>query len=667
MKSTAIQHRKRAAVGDVAKRMVVIDKEKCKPESAAFAYLSKYAKSCGKECIMVVMDAETQRPTIAVSEHACPACVNRCKQSPGQAVSVVKLPTALSTNITHSYGANAFRLHGLPFPRPGSVLGLLGNNGIGKTTALGILRGHIKPNLGRHNDNQQLGWDEIIKYYRGSDLQNFFTQLVQDKLRVVIKEQLNARVVRGLRGQLVRDVLAAHDQRGCMTCICRELELDHLLDRQVQDMSGGELQRMAVACTIGKEADVYMFDEVSSFLDVKQRLRCAKQIRSLVDNENNKDGSAKYVIVVEHDLAILDTVSDYVHCLYGEPGAYGVVTSRSRVRNGINQYLAGYIKSDNMRFRDHELSFKIPTGETNGGAGLGVVGGKETKDGGDIGAVCYPDTTRVYVKEGSKNADGVDPSFVLHVESGTIRYGEVVLLLGENGCGKSTFLSMLADATTGTKAGFEKEYHPLIESVSYKTQQLSRKLKKFQGTVQEYMEQTINKALGDRMFRQLVMKPLEMDSMNDMVVATLSGGQLQRLAICCCLGTPAACYLIDEPSAGLDVEQRIQVGLVVKKWVCHHLGRMALVVEHDLMMAAAMADRVVCYEGIPGVECTARAPTNVEIGFNHFLKQLKVTTRQDPGSSRLRINKIGSRSDREQKKAGNHFLFSIDANDDDTE
>ncbi len=95
-----------------------------------------------------------------------------------------------------------------------------------------------------------------------------------------------------------------------------------------------------------------MFDEPSSYLDVKQRLNAAKMIRSMLADH-------KYVIVVEHDLSILDYLSDFVCCLYGTPGAYGVVTMPFSVREGINIFLAGYVPTEQMRFRDYELTFRV--------------------------------------------------------------------------------------------------------------------------------------------------------------------------------------------------------------------------------------------------------------------------------------------------------------------
>ena len=417
--------------------IVVIDQDKCKPNSEAFAFLKRNAGTCGKECILV------RKKMATVSEQACAVCVNRCKQCPGDAVSVVKLPSNLETDTSLRYGPNSFKIHGLPEPRPGHVLGLLGKNGVGKSTALGILSGRVKPNLGITSPPQP-EWIDIVKYYRGSDLQNYFSKVVEDKLRVAVKPQLEASFARRLRGKKVRDLMKARDERGMMDRYSKEMDLEHVLDREVQDLSGGELQRFAVACTLCKDADVYMFDEVSSFLDVKQRLQTTELMRSLVHDGKvewgKEDGvmiaSKKYVIVVEHDLAILDYMSDFVQCIYGSPGAYGVVTPRSKVRNGINHYLAGYIPSQNMRFRRYELTFKVTTSdflvvtedsEIDEAKGKG---GKQKK----LGLLTYPEMTKTKIR---KNEEGEEVSkFTLHIRSGNFRDGECIVLLGENGTGK---------------------------------------------------------------------------------------------------------------------------------------------------------------------------------------------------------------------------------------
>mmetsp|Transcript_34135 Transcript_34135/g.53363 ORF Transcript_34135/g.53363 Transcript_34135/m.53363 type:complete len:281 (-) Transcript_34135:752-1594(-) len=232
-----------------------------------------------------------------------------------------------------------------------------------------------------------------------------------------------------------------------MEMYARDLELLHLMDRKVEDLSGGELQRFAAACTMCRDADVYMFDEVTSFLDVKQRLKVTELIRGLVAAA---DGSKKYVIVVEHDLAILDYMSDFVQCLYGSPGAYGVVTGRSRVRNGINQFLAGYIPADNMRFREHGLTFKVSSPDFIVGLedGTPIAPGKEGGLVQKVGIHLYPDMK--YIRKSTDHVSAATTTqFVLNVEAGSFREGECVILMGENGVGKTTFMEMLAGRIKG--------------------------------------------------------------------------------------------------------------------------------------------------------------------------------------------------------------------------
>lgn len=112
------------------------------------------------------------------------------------------------------------------------------------------------------------------------------------------------------------------------------------------------LQRFAIAVASVVKRDIYMFDEPSSYLDVKQRLNAAKVIRSLLRPE-------VYVIVVEHDLSVLDYLSDFICVLYGMPSVYGVVTLPFSVREGINIFLDGMVPTENLRFRDESLTFRL--------------------------------------------------------------------------------------------------------------------------------------------------------------------------------------------------------------------------------------------------------------------------------------------------------------------
>ena len=564
------------------KRIIVLNQEKCKPNSEAFLYLSRVSHMCKRKCIIIkdrrqiaheegidhsknkceFRDLPAQH--IEILESACAQCMLRAKRCPGNVVNMVNLPSDLQIDCTHRYGPNSFKLYGLPSPHAGCVLGILGTNGIGKSTALKVLSGKLKPNLGRLKTPPS--WQEIISYYRGSDMQKYLVRLLENDFRCVTKVQLDADYVHKLKGRIVGDVLREHDQRNVTNYLVDKLGLISILDRQVQDLSGGELQCFAICLVCQQDADVYLFDEASSFLDIKQRMTITEVIRGLT-NISKKDGRQPYVMVVEHDLAVLDYMSDYINCFYGEPGIYGVVSKVATVTNGINNYL------------------------------------------------------------------------------------------GRNGCGKTMFMDMLAghvdrNRHKGVEVAKASKVSLARLGVSYKRQVYAPKLRKFEGTVKEIIDKQIRIVCSDRLFKLLVIKPLKIDELYEKHVNFLSGGELQRLAITLCLGKPANVYLLDEPSAGLDCEQRIIAAKVIKRWIVNHLGKISMVVEHDFIMAAALADKVIVYDGQPGVECTAHSPVNIVDGFNSFLNQLNVTFRRDPVNWRPRVNKTGSQNDQLQKRSG---------------
>lgn len=602
-------------------RIAIVNKDKCKPKKCAL----ECKKSCPvnrsqKMCIEVTNESKT----CIISEVLCIGCGICAKKCPFEAIQIINLPKELEKDTTHRYGPNQFKLHRLPTPRPGQVLGLVGTNGIGKSTALKILAGKLKPNLGRYEAEKRPDWNEILAYFRGSELQNYFTKIVEDNLKAITKPQYVDQIPRAVQGQ-VEKVMGVRNERNNLEVVCRELDLNVVMGRQVAELSGGELQRFAIGMVCIQEADIYLFDEPSSYLDVKQRLKAALAIRNVIGDISNL--KQNYVIVVEHDLSVLDYLSDYICVLWGLPGAYGVVTMPFGVREGINIFLAGFIHTENLRFRDVSLTFKVT----------------DNVDREDV------KRHRMYEYPTMCKTLG---GFKLQVEKGSFTDSEIIVLLGENGTGKTTFIRLLAGLLPADDGVQVPEMR-----VSYKPQKISPKS---DTSVRSLLFEKLGTSWQHPQFQADVAKPMMIEVLLDHEVKTLSGGELQRVAIVLALGKPADIYLIDEPSAYLDSEQRIVAAKVLKRFIIH-AKKTAFIVEHDFIMATYLADRVVVYTGEPSVSCVASTPQILLTGMNQFLKQLDITFRRDPDNFRPRINKSGSQMDKVQKSEGKYFHHDPDA------
>ncbi|KAK9364941.1 P-loop containing nucleoside triphosphate hydrolase protein [Lipomyces kononenkoae] len=600
-------------MSDKLTRIAIVNADKCKPKKCR----QECRKSCpvvrtGKLCIEVTPESKIA----FISETLCIGCGICPKKCPFGAIHIINLPTNLDKEVTHRYSANSFKLHRLPTPRPGQVLGLVGTNGIGKSTALKVLAGKLKPNLGRFDSPPD--WEEILKYFRGSELQNYFTKVLEDNLKAIIKPQYVDHIPRAIKGSVtkVQELLKARLERDNYEEILDSLQLRDVLERDIGQLSGGELQRFAIGLTCVQQADVYMFDEPSSYLDVKQRLNAALVIRGLLRHDC-------YVIVVEHDLSVLDYLSDFVCILYGVPAVYGVVSLPSSVREGINIFLDGHIPTENLRFREESLQFRLA----------------------DASDIIPLDKSRSFKYPSMQKTMG---DFRLRIEAGEFTDSEIIVMMGENGTGKTTFCRLLAGSLlpdNGKKVG--------EMSVSMKPQKISPK---FTGTVRQLFFKRIRASFLLPQFQTDVCKPLRIDDLIDLEVQTLSGGELQRVAIVLALGQPADIYLIDEPSAYLDSEQRIICAKVIKRFILH-AKKTAFIVEHDFIMATYLADRVIVFEGKPSIDAVATKPQSLLTGCNKFLQNLNVTFRRDPVSYRPRINKLDSQLDHEQKVSGNYFFL----------
>ena len=551
---------------------------------------------------------ENDKPVIV--ESLCTGCGICVKKCPFKAISIVNLPDELEKECSHRFGENTFKLYRLPTPSSGMVLGLLGQNGIGKTTTLKILSGEVKLNLGNYEEPPD--WDEIVRHFRGSTLQDYFQKMANGKLGISLKPQYVDKIPKVVSGN-VGELLERVDERKKLDKIAEQLELKQFWNRSLEVLSGGELQRVAVAATICREADVYLFDEPSSYLDVKQRLEAAKAIRSLKNDE-------KTIIVAEHDLAIIDYLSDQICIFYGEPGVYGIISNVHSVRTGINIYLQGYIPDENVRFRKEAIVFHEKPPTVSFGAGEMLLKWKQIE----------------------KTYEG----FKLVAHKGEIRRGEIIGIQGPNGIGKTTFIQIFAgieEADDGQKFGELK--------VSYKPQYISAE---YMGAVQELLMSVAKESFSSSWYKTEILQPLGVNSLLDRNVDELSGGELQKVAIAACLSRKADLYLLDEPSAYLDVEERLNMARTIRRVVENH-NTAALVVEHDVVAQDFIADHLLVFTGEPGKRGMANPLLSLRDGMNIFLKEMAVTFRRDPLTKRPRVNKEDSKLDKFQKEIGEYY------------
>lgn len=561
----------------------------------------------GQECI--IMDENTGKPHISESLCiGCGICINKC---PHDALIIENLPSELETDMIHRYSMNGFRLFRLPTPSKESVVGILGPNGMGKSTAISALSGRMIPNLGDWL-NQEAQWDEVIASLPKGELRDFFIAVQDGKIRVAVKPQNVDRLPKRITGT-VADLLSKVDERNLLEETTQSLGIDHLMDRTVQQLSGGELQRMAIAATILRDVDVYFFDEPSSYLDIHERMRIVRIIQSLAET--------KRVIVIEHDLAVLDVLADLVHIVYGKKGAFGIFTPARSTRQAINSYLDGFLPEENVRIRDKPIKF-LRHRDRSGEIGTPVVswGGLEKRLG----------------------------EFKLTSGEGAVHRSEVVGVVGSNGTGKSTMIKILAG-----EHEYDAGWVTAEAKISYKPQHIDVDI---DGSVQLWLDSELGPRWRSGEFNVNVIKALGIDQLLPKRVKKLSGGERQAVSIALCLGREADLYLLDEPSAHLDANARMEAAKAIRRTMEAN-EKSAFVIDHDVYFIDIVSDSLLVFEGQGGVEGRATGPYRLREGMNRFLAGVDVTFRRDHDSRRPRINKNESRKDREQRTSGDYYSY----------
>lgn len=585
--------------------IAILDQEKCHP------------KKCNHECRyfcppvrsgVPVIEFQDQESQPVITESLCIGCGICPKKCPFGAIMIINVPDELNKDMVHQYDMNSFRLYSLPILKEGKITALLGQNGTGKTTTLNILSGITVPNFGEYENKDDR--DSVTDHFSGTQMGNYFRDLYSGKKKVVMKSQYVDNIPKVVSGSL-KSVLERSGDRVRVKEVVDTLSLQDSLDKDVSQCSGGELQKFAIAAALLKDADIYLFDETSSYLDINERLRVAEVITDLA--------ATKTVMIVEHDLAILDSMANDVHIVYGVPGAYGVVSEVRSTNRAINSFLSGYLREENVRIRNYEIEFLNRS-------------------------LKRPESPHVLVTW-SKTEVKLG-NFSLDINPGFIKTGQIIGGLGRNATGKTTFMKYLAGQLESVDGKLEEPV-----TISYKPQYIHSD---FSGTSGDLLYSLLKERINDTFVKAEVFTPLDIEELMEKTVSELSGGELQRLSIAMVLARDADLYLLDEPSAHLDSMYRMNSSKVIRR-VIENRKKSAIVIDHDIYFVDLISDKLLVFAGKPGIQGQTFGPEGMKEGMNTFLRDIRITFRRDRNTKRPRINKKNSTLDREQTESGNYY------------
>ncbi|MEM1687788.1 MAG: ribosome biogenesis/translation initiation ATPase RLI [Nanopusillaceae archaeon] len=585
------------------KRIAIVDRERCKaPQKCNYICISVCPVQRNKKPIFNIVN---EKPTIdEVLCIGCGICVKKC---PFKAINIINISKEPNSGLVFQYGPNTFRLYGLPLIKVGNIVGIIGRNGIGKSTAISLLAGILKPNFGQYNKNFEN--KEIISNFRGTELQKYFERLYNNQIKISYKPQ-NIFIFLKFYGdktvnELIRE-LSGDDQNK----IIEEYSLEKILNRRIKELSGGELQKIVFIFSIYKKHDVLLIDELTNYLDIYERIKLASKILDLKDLGDS-------ILIIDHDLSFINSLADIIHIVYGVQKAYGIFSTPIGTSEGINQYLEGYIKKENLKIRDKAIRFEVKP-YTDKKIGEKIVEWKNLK-----------------VK-----LDG----FTLESESGFIREREIIGVIGRNGIGKSTFAKLISG---------ELNFEGILSkkcTLSYKKQYFD--FSDLNITVEEFIRQYNP---DYRKYYEEYLIRLNLSDLLDHKVNTLSGGELQTLYCFSTLVKEADLYVLDEPFAFLDIEQRINLAKFIRD-IIKSKDKAALVIDHDIVLLDYIADNMLIFDGEPGVKGIIYGPLDNKIAFNKFLEIINVTIRRDEVNKIPKINKLNSYLDRMQKLRKEYYI-----------
>ncbi len=585
-------------------RLAILDKEKCVIDKKCPFQCRKFCPEVRMGNEAVVRDEDDDKPIIV--EEVCTGCGICVKRCPVNCIDIINLPEELDKTAIHRFGKNGFKLFNLPSPKKGSIVGIIGRNGIGKSTSIKILSNIINPNFEEENLTKEESIKKLQNRYKGKEQQNFFEKLSNGEIKVSHKPQQVEDIPKMSEGKAI-DLLKSVNKNSKdneIKSIINELGLKDIIHRDVSVLSGGELQKVAIAATFLKEADIFLLDEPTSYLDLNGRVDVSRFMRKFI-----KKNPEKSIMVIEHDLITLDFLSDYVQIVYGKPSAYGIFSQLKSTNEGINEYLSGMLSNENVRIRKNKIKYGSKTHNK----------ALNTKP-----LISWKD---LEINLGE---------FTLKSNEGNININKITGFVGKNGIGKTTLMKALAgkiDIDSGEIDGEDLE-------IAYKPQYIDRD----DTPVSYVLRNATSKSL----------KQFDVEHLMDNSLDELSGGELQKVAILKTVSEDADIYLLDEPSTFLDVEERLRLFRIIRSLI-YDKDKTAVVIDHDLLFIDYICDELTVFSGESGKEGNINGPFLIEKGMNNFLKKLDITMRRDFHSKRPRINKLESQLDKKQRDEGNWY------------